>query len=190
MKEGFCFPQAWAGAGGCTQQFLCPSQRFPSWPHSPVPLCRGCHKRCCMGTTVTIATAPGGTSASVPAAGRDQCQPQPPHAHGALSGWPRALVPAAAGACPTHQHCYKSSVIGAKQHSLTPGASGHSHSCWGCCCLSTQIFAREVSVGSLSGMLPAQHLSSKPSTAESPKGQTAGSIQVENLALRDSWERG
>ncbi|KAM4787470.1 uncharacterized protein ACIQIH_005405 [Cyanocitta cristata] len=96
-----------------------------------------------MGTTVTIATAPGGTSASAPAAGRDQRQPQHPHAHGALSGWPRALVPAATGACPTHQHCYKSSVVGAKQHSLTPGASGHSHSCWGCCCLSTQIFARE-----------------------------------------------
>uniref|UniRef100_A0A674HC01 Beta-defensin-like domain-containing protein n=1 Tax=Taeniopygia guttata TaxID=59729 RepID=A0A674HC01_TAEGU len=41
-----------------------------------------------------------------------------PHSHGALPGWPRALVPAATGACPTHQHCYKPSEFGAQGYSL------------------------------------------------------------------------
>lgn len=56
---------------------------FSSSHHSHCAHCAtGCHKMCCMRITVKIATAPGGSSASPTAAGRNEVQPHHPHTDG------------------------------------------------------------------------------------------------------------
>ncbi|XP_068534968.1 uncharacterized protein [Anas acuta] len=72
-----------------------------------------------MRITVTIATAPAGTSA----ARRDEEQPH--HAHGSLADWPRAEVAAGGSPAPTHQQRDKRLTFRAKQHSVAAGARGH-----------------------------------------------------------------
>nr|XP_038033560.1 uncharacterized protein LOC101794476 isoform X4 [Anas platyrhynchos] len=95
-------------------------QEYARTPEGSLLCCApGCHKLCCVRITVTIATAPAGTSA----ARRDEQQPH--HAHGSLADWPRAEAAAGGSPAPTHQQRDKSLTFKAKQHSLATGARGH-----------------------------------------------------------------
>lgn len=75
-----------------TSYFVHPKD-FSASHNSPcAPCAMGCHKKCCMGITVKIATAPGGTSASPTSNGRDEVHPNHPNADGSLSDWPAGDV--------------------------------------------------------------------------------------------------